>query len=76
MSLKYLEKVQIFLFLMNRHHTIGFYEDASDWRLCFANVTNRLFYFVDPYKAKKQDVNNKFQLRNAFAAKKSNSVLF
>jgi hypothetical protein len=59
--------------LDNYKYVIGFYEEDKHWRLCFANMPNNIFYYVDPYKAIKTTQKRKLETWSQFVSSKSKS---
>jgi Ulp1 family protease len=57
----------------NYKYVLGFYEEDKHWRLCFANMSNNIFYYVDPYKAIKTTQKRKLESWSQFVSSKSKS---
>lgn len=54
-------------------YIIGFYELDQHWRLCFANNSTRMLYYIDPFIALKTMQNKKLKIWSQFASTKSSS---
>ena len=46
-------------------------EENKHWRLCFVNMVDKLFYYIDPFIAKSTEISAKFKIWKTFISNRT-----